>query len=68
MDDFTQLIRTRIPVKSVDVMMHTAGLSKEELLVPIGISKATFDRRKQQTRFEAFKCYEFSGRTAQISH
>jgi putative toxin-antitoxin system antitoxin component (TIGR02293 family) len=53
MDDFTQLIRTGIPVKSVDVMMHTAGLSKEELLVPIGISKATFDRRKQQARFEA---------------
>jgi putative toxin-antitoxin system antitoxin component (TIGR02293 family) len=53
MDDFTQLIRTGIPVKSVDVMMHNAELSKEELLVPMGISKATFDRRRHQERFEA---------------
>ena len=53
MEDFTQLIRTGIPFKSVHVMMQNAGLSKEELLVPMGISKATFDRRKHQTRFEA---------------
>ncbi len=53
MADINELVRAGLPVGSAQVVMENFALSQEDLLKPLGISKATLARRQKEPRFRA---------------
>ena len=47
LEDFNTIIRAGIPIRAATSLMKISGISQEELLKPLGISKATFIRKKK---------------------
>ncbi len=64
--DFSSIIRAGIPVRAATILMKISGISQEELIKPLGISKTTFIRKKKtpNTKLEAVS----SDRLYRIAH
>ena len=46
--DFLEIIRTGLPVKSATTVIERSGFPQEEVLKQIGISKATYARKRKK--------------------